>query len=96
MTTYFISRHAGAKEWAAQQYLHVDRVVEHLDPAMIAAGDTVIGSLPVNLAAEVCMHGARYLHLSINLPANMRGKELAAADMAAFHARLEEFSVLRK
>lgn len=93
MTTFFVSRHPGAAAWAQAQGLAVDRLVVHLDPAEVGAGDTVIGTLPVNLAAAVCARGARYLHLSLDLPAERRGRELNAADMAACGARLEEYRV---
>ncbi|MDY6956204.1 MAG: CRISPR-associated protein Csx16 [Pseudomonadota bacterium] len=93
MTTFFVSRHPGADAWAAQQGLAVDRPVAHLDPAEVQPGDTVIGTLPVNLAAIVCARGARYLHLSLDLPADWRGRELSAADMRACGARLEEYRV---
>ena len=95
MTTWFITRHPGARHWAEQQRLAVDRYCVHLDPANVAAGDIVIGSLPVHLAAAVCACGARYLNLSLDLPAHARGKELSAAELAAFNARLEEFQVVR-
>jgi putative CRISPR-associated protein (TIGR02620 family) len=58
MTTYFVTRHPGAIEWAARQGLKVDRLLDHLDVAIIQPGDTVIGILPVNLAAEVCARRA--------------------------------------
>lgn len=93
MTTWFITRHPGARDWAAQQKLAIDRYCTHLDPADIQAGDTVIGSLPVHLAAEVCTAGARYFNLSIDLPAHARGKELSQEQLQAFNARLEEFSI---
>jgi len=95
MTNYFVTRHSGARAWATQEGLNVDAVVTHLDPASIAPGDIVIGSLPVNLAAEVCARGGRYLHLSIDLPPNLRGVELTAEDMRNCGARLEEFRVAR-
>jgi CRISPR-associated protein Csx16 len=95
MTTYFVSRHPGATDWAREQGLTVDCAVAHLDPAQIQAGDVVIGTLPVNLAAEVCARGGRYLHLSLDLPAAWRGRELSAADMAACRARIEEYRVQR-
>lgn len=95
MTTFFVSRHPGATAWAAEQGLAVDRAVAHLDPAEVQAGDTVIGTLPVNLAAAVCARGGRYLHLSLDLPADWRGRELSAADMAACGARIEEYRVQR-
>jgi CRISPR-associated protein Csx16 len=95
MTTWLVTRHPGARDWADQQQLAVDRWCVHLDPGEIAVGDTVIGSLPVNLAAAVCAAGARYLNLSIDLPAHARGKELSADDLARFNARLEEFHAER-
>ena len=91
MTTYFITRHPGALEWAQRQGLAVDTHVNHLDTSQISAGDTVIGTLPVNLAADVCARGARYLHLSLNLPPCARGRELSADELEQFDAVLERF-----
>lgn len=93
MTTYFVSRHPGAQEWARQEGMAVDVVVEHLDSAIIKPGDSVIGSLPVNLAAEVCARGASYLHLALELPFELRGQELTAEDMRRCGARIEEFHI---
>lgn len=93
MTTFFVSRHPGATVWAAQQGLAVACVLAHLDPAVVGPGDTVIGTLPVNLAAVVCDRGARYLHLTLDLPPDWRGRELSAAQMTACGARLEEYRV---
>ena len=93
MTTYFISRHPGAVEWAAKQGLVIDQQIIHLDPTTVRSGDTVIGTLPVHLAADVCQRGARYLHLVLDLAAEVRGQELTASDLDASDARLEEFVV---
>jgi CRISPR-associated protein Csx16 len=68
-------------------------LIVHLDPAQIQPGDKVLGTLPVNLAAEVCARGGHYLHLTINLPEDWRGRELSADDMRRFGAGLEEFEV---
>lgn len=95
MTTYFVSRHPGARDWAEEEGIAVDLVVVHLDPVDVAPGDIVIGSLPVNLAADVCARGARYLHLSLELPAALRGRELTAEQMRELGARIEEFRVER-
>lgn len=93
MTIFFISRHPGAIEWAARQQFKVDRQIPHLDPVQIQAGDTVIGTLPVNLAAKVCAKGAAYWHLSLALPAQQRGTELTADDMTRLGAHLEPFHI---
>jgi CRISPR-associated protein Csx16 len=91
--SYLVTRHAGARDWAEEQDLPVDRIVEHLDVEIIEPGDTVIGSLPVNLAARVCERGGRYLHLSLEVPPELRGKELTAEAMRRLGARVEEYRV---
>jgi CRISPR-associated protein Csx16 len=47
----------------------------------------------VQLAAEVCARGARYLHLRVDLPADARGRELQAHELQAYGARLEDYVV---
>lgn len=95
MPTVFVSRHPGALDWAAHMGIAYDSHVIHLDPQQVGAGDTVIGSLPVHLAAAVCARGARYLNLSLDLPASLRGIELDAATLADYAARREEYAVQR-
>jgi len=91
MTTWFVTRHPGAVAWAQRRGLAVDRQLAHLAPEQIAPGDTVIGTLPVNLVARVCARGGRYLHLSIDLPAEARGRELTADELERYGARLEAY-----
>jgi CRISPR-associated protein Csx16 len=91
--TWFVSRHRGAIEWARRQGFAVDRWSQHLAPAEVGAADTVIGTLPVNLAAQVCERGARYLHLSLELPAAWRGRELTATELESLDAHLAPFQV---
>lgn len=93
MTTFFVTRHPGAIEWAQRRGLAVDRQLAHLDPAMVAPGDTVIGILPIHLAARVCERGARYLSLSLDLPPEARGRELSADELDTYGARLEPYVV---
>jgi CRISPR-associated protein Csx16 len=89
----FVSRHPGAQKWAREEDVTLDAVVEHLDIEHVNPGDTVIGSLPINLAAAVCARGACYLHLSLQLPATLRGKELSASELRALGATLIEYRV---
>ena len=93
MTTYFVTRHPGALAWAQRHGVQVDRQLAHLDASVVEAGDTVIGILPVNLAAQVCARGGRYLNLSLDLPAEARGRELSADELEAYGARLEAYAV---
>ncbi len=93
LATYFVSRHAGAVAWCAQQGLPVDEVVSHLLLDQIHEGDKVLGTLPVQLAHAVCAKGAEYWHLSLDMPAHLRGKELTTDDMNQYQARLERFEI---
>lgn len=93
MTTWFVNRHSGAVEWFASRGMAVDHVVDHIDPAVISAGDVVIGSLPVHLAAEICARGGRYFHLVLNVPPDKRGAELTPREMDEYGARVREFRV---
>jgi CRISPR-associated protein Csx16 len=68
-SSWFVSRHPGAKEWLVRQGRQVEHQVSHLHPAEVSAGDKVNGTLPVHLAAEICARGAHYYHLIIDLPA---------------------------
>ena len=93
MTTFFVTRHPGAIQWATRQGLSdVHQVTHMIDlEEMVENGDLVIGTLPIKLVAEVNRLGGVYQHLSMNLPAEARGKELTADDMDQYGARLETF-----
>lgn len=93
MTTWFVSRHPGAIAWAHQTGFDVDHRVEHLLPEQVQEGDVVIGTLPINLASEVCERQARYLHMRLDLARDDRGRELSVEDMQRCGARLEEYFV---
>ncbi len=96
MTTYFVTRHPGAVEWAATQGIKGTIVMcPHFDPEVVKDRDLVIGTLPVHLIADVCERGGLYTHLVMDLPAEARGKELTVQDMVDFGARLEGFIVRR-
>ncbi len=92
MTTFFVARHKGAVDWARRRGIEA-RHVTHLDPETIKPGDTVLGTLPVSVAAQVCANGGRYVHLTLDTPPEHRGRELTADDMDAFGAVLEEYDV---
>ncbi|MDR1827311.1 MAG: CRISPR-associated protein Csx16 [Methylobacteriaceae bacterium] len=95
MTRWFVSRHPGAVDWAKHRTLRVDRFVSHLDPAEVAAGDVVMGTLPVDIAAEVCRRGASFYHLRLNASEDQRGRDLSADDLRNLGAGLEKYLVTR-
>jgi CRISPR-associated protein Csx16 len=95
MTTYFISRHSGAVDWAESEGFHVDQRLAHFDVSIVQPGDQVLGTLPINLVADVNERGGAYFHLTLALPAEMRGKELSAEDMLRFGSRLEKYTAQR-
>ena len=83
MAVIFVSRHAGAIEWMKRQPVHVDRWVSHLQASEVNAGDTVIGVLPMHLAADICAKNARYLALEFNMPMAFRGQELTCEELGS-------------
>ncbi len=93
MTTWFVSRHDAALQWMQQRGHAFDRHVTHLDPIHVLPGDAVIGTLPVNLAAQVCARGAAYWHLALATPADARGRELSMQEMQALGATLQRFFI---
>lgn len=90
---WFVSRHAGAREWAQAQGLRWHRTVSHLDPGEVADGDEVYGMLPPHVTARLCARGVRYWHLATDLPEALRGHELSADAMAAHGARFVRLHV---
>ena len=92
---WFITRHPGAKAWALNQSLNIDRFESHLVIDDIKPCDIVIGTLPIHLAEQVCCVGARYIHLSLTLPEHLRGRELTAHQMNQCDAKLTEYSITK-
>lgn len=97
MTVYLVSRHKGAVEWMNHMKHHYDVHLTHLDSDdKLSAGDTVVGSLPINLMADLGERGISYLHLSLYIPEHLRGIELSAEQLSQLDAKLEAYSVKRE
>jgi putative CRISPR-associated protein (TIGR02620 family) len=101
MTTWFVTRHPGAIAWAQRQGIVAapsvdsdERITDSITPAEVSLGDTVFGTLPVHLAAEICTRGGRYFHITMTVPGDRRGEELTPDDMDAFGATCREFIVI--
>ena len=93
MAVYIVSRHTGSLEWLARkgvQGISVSHLgMETLDG--LTSGDLVIGTLPIPLVAAVCATGALYIHLRLDIPSGLRGKELTADEIDALGAQLQAF-----
>lgn len=96
MTTYLVSRHTGAVEWMHYTGHAYDIHLTHLDNfENLKAGDTIIGSLPINIVADINELGVHYIHLSLYIPETLRGKELSAEQLSLLDAKLERYEVKR-
>lgn len=97
MSKILISRHPAAIEWVKSK-ISLDKVIAHLtqkDLEELTEQDTVIGTLPINLAAQVCAQGAKFIYLSLNTPVEFRGQELTPEQMEKFGAKLEPYLVIK-
>lgn len=94
MSVYLVSRHKGTLDWFEQQGVKIDHHIVHFDPDCIQPGDTVVGILPIQLAAKICAKGGRYLHLQMNVPLEFRGQELSTEQLDEFGAELVCYNVL--
>ena len=93
MTTTCVVRHQGAVDWMKMQSIPIDYWTESLDLDMVESGDTVIGILPMHMAAEVCAKGATFIALMIDLPREYRGKELTVKQLEEMSCCLMPFHV---
>ena len=96
MSVYLVSRHKGAVDWMDHMGHRYDAHLTHLtDYKALSAGDTIVGSLPINIVADLCELGVKYQHLSLYIPEQLRGVELTAEQLSALDAKLEQYEVKR-
>lgn len=94
MTTWIVTRHPGALAWLKRFAWEQPRVEVHLDVKHVVPGDHVVGTLPIQLVAELQARGAHYFHLTFDTPAGMRGQELSAEQLDAFGVRLQAYAAV--
>lgn len=94
---YIVSRHLGALSWLKDRVGEPAVHIDHLDDlCMLQSGDTVYGTLPMHLVAEICARGVRYRHLEVELPKHLRGQDLTAEQLTKLNAELVEYAVTRR
>lgn len=92
---WFVTRHTGALEWASRQGIFWDRELKHWGDETVRSGDRVYGTLPCQIAANVCAAGAEYWHLELSLASHLRGRELTADDLLTAGARFVRYEIKR-
>ncbi len=90
MEKIIITRHKGAVDWIKKHYPKFS-VFKHLTHASEEdiEGNIIVGTLPVNLAVL----SKEYWHLSMDIPAEFRGKELTIEDMESFNCLLQRYEI---
>lgn len=102
MTTYLVTRHEGTRIWAKAMAKHgrlpfaIDQMIEHLDPALLKKGDVVVGTLPLQLVAQLQSEGIDFWSLDLDVPPAKRGQELNPIEVFTYRARLSRYDVRRK
>lgn len=92
---YIVSRHQGAIDWLHQRLPKNVILISHLDGQDIPSGATVVGTLPVSQIAALAKKGVRYLHLEIEIPYHLRGKELSSKQLDELGARLVPYFAMQ-
>lgn len=96
MTITFISRHPATIEWAKSKDITIDFWESHLHSAsQFKEGDTVIGTLPIQLVAELNTRGVEYIHFSLSIPEHLRGVELTTIQLEQCLPQLQSYSVIK-
>lgn len=91
---FFVSRHAGTHALLLPLLAAEGADVtmrEHLDLREVQPGDTVIGTLPLTLAAAVEGKGAAYWAFTFDQFLDDRGQDLPATTLRTRNPRLERY-----
>lgn len=88
-----VTRHPALVEWCQKHGVAFDEHRAHLDAAEVGCGDTVIGALPMHLAAEICKRGGTYEHIALELHEDQRGRELDLREIESCNPHVRSFSV---
>lgn len=92
MKTIIVSRHPATVDLLTKKLTHIDRIEKTLPLNDLKKGDCIYGNLTAHLIAQVNQKGARYFHVLLNLPLELRGKELNAEDLEKLTPQIAEIS----
>jgi len=85
-----VTRHKGAVEWLRRQGIEGD-VRDHitLEDIQGMKPTIIVGVLPLHLAVAAIQLGHRFVSLQLDLPRELRSKELASEDVQKYGELLE-------
>jgi len=94
MKVYIVSRHPGTIEYLKRFYPDAE-VINHLkSPDDIPSGSLVIGNLPLTVVARLKERGVRYVQVNLEVPPELRGKELDVNELEKY-VKLVEIKELK-
>ena len=96
MKILVVTRHTATCNWLKTQLEgHALHFTAHFSHEMAEGFEVVVGILPINLVADLNALGIRFFMVTMDVPAELRGKELTEEQMVECNVKLEQFSVLR-
>ena len=99
MKVVIVSRHPGTIEYLKRFYPEAE-VINHMTENNIPENALVIGNLPIEMIAKVLEKGNRFVSVVLNVPAELRGKELEEEELKKYmrlieikELKIEEFKI---
>jgi len=79
-----VSRHPATIEFLKEKLPNA-KVIEHLNgPDDISFGALVFGNLPLHMVEQLLQKGCRFIMVSLNIPRELRGKELSREELEKY------------
>jgi len=99
MKVVIVSRHKGTIDYLKKRYPNAE-VVNHIDDPKKFKDSLIIGNLPLHMVSEVLKNGNRFVMVSLDIPRELRGKELNESELKEYiklyeikKLELEEFKL---
>jgi len=99
MKVVIVSRHEGTINYLKKHYPNAE-VVNHIDDPKKFKDSLIIGNLPLHMVSEILKNGNRFVMVSLDVPKELRGKELNESELKEYiklyeikKLELEEFKL---
>ena len=88
MKVVIVSRHPGTINLLKSKFPDAE-IISHMTEDSIPENALVIGNLPIEMVAKVLEKGNRFVSVVLNIPPEMRGKELSEEELKKFAKFIE-------